>query len=105
MERDGIEVEGGQLNIRGRRSRWFGGKGRDWELTGVRRVGELPDAPDGLRVTIELAEVTYGGDAADTEREVAPLRQADGALVIDTGEHDVAAAVSIIRHRLGAKRA
>jgi cytidylate kinase len=44
-------------------------------------------------------------DAADTEREVAPLRQADGALVIDTGEHDVAAAVAIIRHRLGARHA
>lgn len=40
-------------------------------------------------------------DAADTEREVAPLRRAEGALVIDTGEHDVASAVAIIRHRLG----
>jgi maltokinase len=54
-------------------ARWFGGKGRDWELTGVRRVGELPDAPDGLRVTIELAEVTYGGDASDTELYQLPL--------------------------------
>jgi cytidylate kinase len=44
-------------------------------------------------------------DAADTEREVAPLRRADGALVIDTGEHDVASSVAIIRHRLGARRA
>jgi cytidylate kinase len=44
-------------------------------------------------------------DAADTERAVAPLRQADGALVIDTGEHDVADAVAIIRHRLGARHA
>jgi maltokinase len=54
-------------------ARWFGGKGRDWELTAVRRVGELPDAPDGLRVTIELAEVTYGGDASDTELYQLPL--------------------------------
>jgi maltokinase len=54
-------------------ARWFGGKGRDWELTAVRRVGELPGAPDGLRVTIELAEVTYGGDAADTELYQLPL--------------------------------
>jgi len=54
-------------------ARWFGGKGRDWELTGVRRVGELPGAPDGLRVTIELAELTYGGDAADTELYQLPL--------------------------------
>jgi len=41
-------------------------------------------------------------DAADTERAVAPLRQADGALVIDTGEHDVPASVAIIRRRLEA---
>jgi maltokinase len=54
-------------------ARWFGGKGRDWELTAVRRVGELPGAPDGMRVTIELAEVTYGGDAADTELYQLPL--------------------------------
>lgn len=53
-------------------ARWFGGKGRDWELTSVRRVGELPGAPDGLRVTIELAEVTYGGDA-DVELYQLPL--------------------------------
>ena len=33
-------------------ARWFGGKGRDWTLTSVRRVGELPDAPEGLRVAI-----------------------------------------------------
>ncbi len=40
-------------------ARWFGGKGRDWELGDVRRVGRLPDAPDWLHVTIELAEVAY----------------------------------------------
>ena len=40
-------------------ARWFGGKGRDWSLTGIRRVGELPDPPDGVRVAIELAEITY----------------------------------------------
>ena len=39
-------------------------------------------------------------DAADSGREVAPLRQADGALVIDTGEHDVPACVAMIRRRL-----
>ncbi|GAB3021466.1 maltokinase [Nocardioides flavus (ex Wang et al. 2016)] len=54
-------------------ARWFGGKGRDWELTAVRRVGELPGAPEGLRVSIELAEVTYAGDAGDTELYQLPL--------------------------------
>lgn len=46
-------------------ARWFGGKGRDWTLTSVRRVGELPDAPPGLRVAIELAEVTYDDGSTD----------------------------------------
>ncbi len=43
-------------------ARWFGGKGRDWELVSVRRVGQLPGAPDGLRVAIELAEVSYADE-------------------------------------------
>ena len=49
-------------------ARWFGGKGRNWTLTSMRRVGELPDAPDGLRVAIQLAELTYddGSSAAAT---------------------------------------
>ena len=46
-------------------ARWFGGKGRDWTLTSVRRVGELPDAPEGLRVAIQLAEVTYDDGSTD----------------------------------------
>ncbi|MCF6379672.1 hypothetical protein L2K70_18835 [Nocardioides KLBMP 9356] len=46
-------------------ARWFGGKGRSWSLAGVRRVGDLPDAPDGLRVAIELAEVAYDGGTTD----------------------------------------
>ncbi len=52
-------------------ARWFGGKGRDWTLTGVRRVGELPDPPPGLHVTIELAELTY--DTGETELYQLPL--------------------------------
>ncbi|NPD05843.1 hypothetical protein HN031_14220 [Nocardioides sp. zg-1308] len=66
-------------------ARWFGGKGRAWSLTGTRRAGELPDAPEGLRVAIELAEVTYSsppsddaagddaGSAGDTELYQLPL--------------------------------
>ena len=40
-------------------ARWFGGKGRDWTLRSVRRVGELPEPPPGLRVVVEIAEVRY----------------------------------------------
>lgn len=46
-------------------ARWFGGKGRDWELRALRRVGRLPDAPEGLHVTIELAEISYGDGSSD----------------------------------------
>ena len=52
-------------------ARWFGGKGRDWTLTGIRRVGELPDPPPGLHVTIELAELTYA--SGETELYQLPL--------------------------------
>lgn len=57
-------------------ARWFGGKGREWTLTGVRRVGELPDPPPGLHVTIELAELTYtdgDGEVSGTELYQLPL--------------------------------
>jgi maltokinase len=57
-------------------ARWFGGKGREWTLTGVRRVGELPHPPPGLHVTIELAELTYtnpDGTAGETELYQLPL--------------------------------
>ncbi|MBC2934119.1 maltokinase N-terminal cap-like domain-containing protein [Nocardioides sp. zg-1228] len=46
-------------------ARWFGGKGRDWELGDVRRVGVLPGAPDGLRVTVELAEVAFDDGSSE----------------------------------------
>lgn len=52
-------------------TRWFAGKGRAWSLAGVRRVGELPDPPAGLRVSIEVAEVAY--DDGDTELYQLPL--------------------------------
>ena len=48
-------------------ARWFGGKGRGWTLTGVRRVGELPGPPDGLRVVVELAEISYADGEAASE--------------------------------------
>jgi maltokinase len=46
-------------------ARWFGGKGREWRLAGVRRVGQLPEAPPGLHVSIELVEVAYTGGQGD----------------------------------------
>ena len=52
-------------------ARWFGGKGREWKLAGVRRVGELPGAPPGLRVAIDLAEVAY--DDSESELYQLPL--------------------------------
>lgn len=39
-------------------------------------------------------------DARDTERAASPLRQAEGALVLDTGRLDVEACVRTITHRL-----
>lgn len=52
-------------------SRWFGGKGRHPIVTAVTRAGELPAAPPGLRVAIDLIEVTY--DNGDQEFYQAPL--------------------------------
>lgn len=50
-------------------ARWFGGKGREWTLASVRRVGELPDPPEGLRVVIDLAEVRYAATATGQDDE------------------------------------
>ncbi len=46
-------------------ARWFAGKGRDWELSSLRRAGEVPGPPPGLRVAIDLAEVTYSSGGED----------------------------------------
>lgn len=55
------------------RTRWFGGKGRPFEVSGVRRVGELPRADDGPRVVIELVEVSYGDKEGGTEVYQVPM--------------------------------
>jgi len=62
----------------------------------ARRATEM-GAPE--RYAEYLAEI-HRRDAADTGREIAPLRQADGALVLDTGELDVEACVDAIEARL-----
>ncbi|WP_392508147.1 phosphotransferase [Naumannella halotolerans] len=52
-------------------ARWFGGKGRDFEVTWVTRIGELPtDQPD-LRVVIDVVHVHYAD--GDTELYQLPL--------------------------------
>jgi maltokinase len=46
------------------RARWFGGKGRDFEVTAVRRAGTLDGGP--CPVAIELVTVTYTGGSPGT---------------------------------------
>ena len=38
-------------------ARWFGGKGRGMQVTGVRRIGVIAD--EGPRVVVDVAQVTY----------------------------------------------
>jgi cytidylate kinase len=61
-----------------------------------RRAVEM-GAPE--RYTEYLAEIERR-DAADSGRDIAPLRQADGAIVLDTGELDVDECVAAIVARL-----
>ena len=66
------------------------------EVRAARRAAEM-GAPE--RYEQYLAELLRR-DAADSSRPVAPLRQAEGALVIDTGETDVEASVARVLERL-----
>jgi cytidylate kinase len=67
------------------------------EVRAERRAAEMgrPDRYDEY-----LAEI-LSRDAADANRSIAPLRQADGALVIDTAQLDVDACVDVIEAELG----
>ena len=67
----------------------------------ARRAAEMgrPDRGDRYLTEIEKR------DAADTGREVAPLRKAPGALVLDTGELDVVACIDAIVAHLPARPA
>jgi cytidylate kinase len=58
----------------------------------ARRAAEMGRPDRGDRYLAEIEE----RDAADMGREVAPLRKAPGALVLDTGELDVPACVDAI---------
>ena len=68
------------------------------EVRAARRAAEM-GRPD--RVDEYLAEIRQR-DAADSQRAVAPLRIAPGALVLDTGELDVDACVTAIADALAA---
>lgn len=57
-----------------------------------RRAAEMGRPDRRNRYLVELRQ----RDAADTERDVAPLRRAVGALVLDAGELDVPACVEAI---------
>ncbi|HSK94883.1 MAG TPA: (d)CMP kinase [Candidatus Angelobacter sp.] len=70
----------------------------DAETRATRRAAEM-GRPE--RSQEYLAEI-HRRDAADSGREVAPLRQADGALVLDTGLLNVEACVDAIVERLEA---
>lgn len=55
-------------------ARWFGGKGRDFTVAGVSRLGELGDPASQPRVVIDLVEVCYTDDAGPaTELYQLPL--------------------------------
>lgn len=66
------------------------------QMRAARRAAEMGRAD---RIEAYLAEIEQR-DAIDSGREVAPLRQAQGALVLDTGELGVEACVDAIVARL-----
>jgi CMP/dCMP kinase len=68
------------------------------EVRAARRAAEMGAAD---RYDEYLGEILRR-DAADSGREIAPLRQAEGALVVDTGVRDVEACVDDIVARLEA---
>ncbi len=56
------------------RTRWFGGKGRPFAVTGVRRIGEVPGgSAEGPRVLLHLVQVDYHDAEAGTEVYQVPL--------------------------------
>jgi maltokinase len=62
------------------RTRWFGGKGRPFQVSGVRRFAELPvdPAPEGAgRVTVYLVTVDYSDDEGGAEQYHVPLSRYD----------------------------
>ena len=53
------------------RTRWFGGKGRPFHVTGVRPVGTVPGrVEDGPVVVLHLVEVSYDDADAGADHAV-----------------------------------
>lgn len=51
-------------------ARWFGGKGRDWSVASVRRLGALPGHGAGVQAVVDLVEVHYlGADGSPQQPE------------------------------------
>ena len=65
-------------------ARWFGGKGRPFRATGVRRVGTLPAGPDEPTVAIDLVEVTFDDVTPDSGGDPTELYQLP---LLFVGEH------------------
>jgi maltokinase len=56
------------------RTRWFGGKGRPFAVSGVRRIGEVPGGAESApRVVIDLLEVTYDDTVGGVELYQVPM--------------------------------
>ena len=55
------------------KTRWFGGKGRPFEVSRVRRVGDMPGQGEGPRVSIHLVELAYGDAEGGSELYQVPL--------------------------------
>ncbi|WP_323793221.1 maltokinase N-terminal cap-like domain-containing protein [Nocardioides sp.] len=64
------------------KTRWFGGKGRPYDVSGVRRIGTLSDTGPYPRVVVLLVELTYSDVAAGAEDAV-ELYQVPLALYTD----------------------
>lgn len=56
------------------RTRWFGGKGRPFTVTGVRTIGRVPGGAEGGPVVrIHLVEVTYGDEVGGDDLYQVPV--------------------------------
>ncbi|CAN5405237.1 phosphotransferase [soil metagenome] len=69
------------------KTRWFGGKGRPYEVSAVRRIGTLSDTGPYPRVVVLLVELTYS-DVAPGADDAVELYQVPLALYTDP-EHRV----------------
>jgi len=56
------------------KTRWFGGKGRPFEVSGVERLGDVPGGCEGgPRVVVHLVELTYHDPEGGTDLYQVPL--------------------------------